>query len=744
MANYSTNSNWNSPDYFKLFDDIGGGGDSGSNGGGVRVDTNRILDTNRIPGGAALTSNNVANRNNLNFGSFDFFRNSLANGMGSNNGTMFSPLPPPASSSVTMINQTFQYQYQYDYGSEPHSNKSNYDSGSNFMLLVEDFSSYFYNYNGSVGSGIGTTGSTLNPNTSIAFDPQNCSYPNSTCNEPLADSAPQPQQYWALILLIFPILTLFGNVLVILSVYRERTLQTVTNYFIVSLAIADLLVAVVVMPFAVYVLVNGMTWALPNFVCDFYIAMDVICSTSSIFNLVAISIDRYIAVTQPIKYAKHKNSTRIFVTILLVWAISIAIGSPIVLGLNNTPNRVQEICGFFNTNFIIFSSLVSFYIPCIIMIFLYWSIFKALSLRAKKQRAAKKPNLTDFATGGSVIENIAQTRRLAETTLDSSKSGSKIMPDDAPTNTASGSNEDEDENAASPDPDVDDCHVIVNDKSTEFMLATVVEETGNVVAQITTSPSQCVVMSADPNGNHDSGYAPSNIEDAVAGTSTPPESPQHRKRTDSGGTLKRSSLNKRNGIDGSPKREAVSMGMKPLSIVRYGVQGALSLTRNDSTVSTNSRGSRKDKKNSQASRVSGSFVAITKMSQNLSPTSSLPVVAEDDERFTIYKVHKASKKKREKSSAKKERKATKTLAIVLGVFLFCWLPFFSCNILDAMCTIFGLQCSPSVIVFLFTTWLGYLNSFVNPIIYTIYNQEFRKAFKKIMCGNSCVNSCMNK
>lgn len=77
------------------------------------------------------------------------------------------------------------------------------------------------------------------------------------------------------------------------------------------------------------------------------------------------------------------------------------------------------------------------------------------------------------------------------------------------------------------------------------------------MAQITTSPSQCVVVSADPNGNHDSGYAPSNIEDAVAGTSTPPESPQHRKRTDSSGTLKRSSLNKRNGIDGSPKRETV-------------------------------------------------------------------------------------------------------------------------------------------------------------------------------------------
>lgn len=61
---------------------------------------------------------------------------------------------------------------------------------------------------------------------------------------------------WALSLLVFPVLTLFGNVLVILSVARERSLQTATNYFIVSLAVADLLVAVVVMPFGVYYLVS--------------------------------------------------------------------------------------------------------------------------------------------------------------------------------------------------------------------------------------------------------------------------------------------------------------------------------------------------------------------------------------------------------------------------------------------------------------------------------------------------------
>lgn len=79
---------------------------------------------------------------------------------------------------------------------------------------------------------------------------------NGTCETNVVDVH---KNYWALILVLFPIFTLFGNVLVILSVYRERTLQTATNYFIVSLALADLLVAVVVMPFAVYVLVSEQT-----------------------------------------------------------------------------------------------------------------------------------------------------------------------------------------------------------------------------------------------------------------------------------------------------------------------------------------------------------------------------------------------------------------------------------------------------------------------------------------------------
>uniref|UniRef100_A0A8W8LGD8 G-protein coupled receptors family 1 profile domain-containing protein n=1 Tax=Magallana gigas TaxID=29159 RepID=A0A8W8LGD8_MAGGI len=59
-------------------------------------------------------------------------------------------------------------------------------------------------------------------------------------------------RYWILALILFPLLTVFGNVLVVMSVYRERSLRTVTNYFICSLAVADIRVAVMVMPLAIY------------------------------------------------------------------------------------------------------------------------------------------------------------------------------------------------------------------------------------------------------------------------------------------------------------------------------------------------------------------------------------------------------------------------------------------------------------------------------------------------------------
>lgn len=112
--------------------------------------------------------------------------------------------------------------------------------------------------------------------------------------------------------------------------------------------------------------------------------------------------------TMPIKYAKHKSNNRVGWTIAIVWVISVTIGSPIVLGLNTSPQRTPELCIFYNSDFIIYSSLGSFYIPCLLMVFLYYRIFKAIHDRAKKSigSGSSKPLPSSGTTGAGVKSQV--------------------------------------------------------------------------------------------------------------------------------------------------------------------------------------------------------------------------------------------------------------------------------------------------------------------------------------------------
>lgn len=189
---------------------------------------------------------------------------------------------------------------------------------------------------------------------------------------------------------IIIVLTIFGNVLVILSVFTYRPLRIVQNFFIVSLAVADLTVAVFVLPFNVAYSILG-KWIFGIHLCEMWLTCDIMCCTASILNLCAIALDRYWAITDPINYAQKRTLKRVLIMIGLVWVISLAISLPPLLGWNDWPEVFTDETPCVlsrQKGFVIYSSAGSFYCPLVFMLVMYVKIFIANKRRLRERAEA--------------------------------------------------------------------------------------------------------------------------------------------------------------------------------------------------------------------------------------------------------------------------------------------------------------------------------------------------------------------
>ncbi|CAF2875135.1 unnamed protein product [Rotaria sp. Silwood2] len=181
-------------------------------------------------------------------------------------------------------------------------------------------------------------------------------------------------------MILIDISVFLGNLLVICAFLRTRRLQTVTNYFIASLAFADALVAIFVLPLSIYYYQRDRSWKLGLILCDLWVSSDVLLCTSSILNLTCISVDRYMAITRPLTYTAYRSKFLARVMILLVWIVSVVITCPPIFGWRDS-NRQHTVehehrCEL-NTarGYVVYSALGSFYIPAVIMVFVYIRIF---------------------------------------------------------------------------------------------------------------------------------------------------------------------------------------------------------------------------------------------------------------------------------------------------------------------------------------------------------------------------------
>lgn len=183
--------------------------------------------------------------------------------------------------------------------------------------------------------------------------------------------------------------TLLGNTLVCAAVIKFRHLRSkVTNAFVVSLAVSDLFVAVLVMPWRAVSEVAGV-WLFGRF-CDTWVAFDIMCSTASILNLCVISMDRYWAISNPFRYERRMTRRFAFLMIAVAWTLSVLISFiPVQLNWhradNNSSAHEQGDCNAsLNRTYAISSSLISFYIPVLIMVGTYTRIFRIAQTQIRR------------------------------------------------------------------------------------------------------------------------------------------------------------------------------------------------------------------------------------------------------------------------------------------------------------------------------------------------------------------------
>ncbi|KAI1717828.1 7 transmembrane receptor (rhodopsin family) domain-containing protein [Ditylenchus destructor] len=166
----------------------------------------------------------------------------------------------------------------------------------------------------------------------------------------------------------------FGNLMVVLTVNNDQKLRSQRqNWLIVSLALADLLVGLLVMPLTMIYEIVGL-WVLGNLLCELWLALDVLFVTASILHICIISLDRYWSVTQPLTYPTKRTPLFICVMIGVAWLVSLLICFPPILGWR--PQRKPGECSVSqDLGYVLYSSLGSFYIPVGILALVYWRIF---------------------------------------------------------------------------------------------------------------------------------------------------------------------------------------------------------------------------------------------------------------------------------------------------------------------------------------------------------------------------------
>ncbi|XP_067831863.1 muscarinic acetylcholine receptor M1-like [Heptranchias perlo] len=467
------------------------------------------------------------------------------------------------------------------------------------------------------------------------------------------------------------LVTVIGNVLVVLSFKVNQQLKTVNNYFLLSLAYADLIIGALSMNlYTTYIIMNH--WALGTVTCDLWLALDYVASNASVMNLLVISFDRYFSVTRPLTYRAKRTPRRAAIMIALAWAISFVLWAPAILFWQYIVGQRTVKLGscyiqFLSEPIITFgTAIAAFYLPITIMTTLYWLIYNETKKRTRELAALQgRGRRSDAKPLGSQRSNSRYNQS------ESSK-GPRQMP----------------EGDSSP-----------SKRNRASQLKSDVEQ-DNSSCESWTNADRASTLDPSISSDEEERATRKKPQLCFTGIQLPFIKPGRWKNKTATAKGVGVVVGKGSPENGRPGKELDCIELEETNLAKL-----------EPTTGPGPDSSREHRRLLQLK--TSSFISLSLKDEPFANNSTAKT-----------KIRTFQKKKR---FIIKEKKAAKTLCAILLAFIITWTPYNIMVLVSTFCN----GCIPGKLWQL-GYWLCYVNSTINPMCYALCNREFRITFKMLL------------